>query len=385
MRNALTMKNQAIRDIPAESRVLVVDDDAMNRRLLGSLLISHGYRISEAVDGEDALRQIAVAPPDIILMDVMMPKLDGIEVCRRLQSDEKTAPIPVLLVTALHDRPDRLRGIESGATDYITKPIDTADVLLRVRNALRTKHLYDQKNTLLRLRENLSDMIVHDLRNPLLAITLCAQRLETQTTVSEVPRLAGAITEQVLLLERFICDLLNISRMEQGHLSLQRSREDLAGLGRAAFRNHQRLADSKDIRLEIVAPECDCVAEVDKDLFSRLLDNLISNAVKFAPKGTLVSLRIRQPDDGAMMWHVLVEDEGPGIPLDYRESIFDKYEVVKMKNSNVPQTGLGLALCRMVAEVHGGRIYVTPRSPHGSIFTVELPCVVMPSHERSAT
>ena len=379
------MKNQTMRDIPAESRVLVVDDDAMNRRLLGSLLISHGYQISEAVDGEDALRQISVAPPDLILLDVMMPKLDGIEVCRRLQSDENTAPIPVLLVTALHDRPDRLRGIASGATDYITKPIDTADVLLRVRNALRTKHLYDQKNTLLRLRENLSDMIVHDLRNPLLAITLCAQRLETQTAVPEVPRLAGAITEQVLLLERFISDLLNISKMEQGHLSLQRSREDLVGLGRAAFRNHQRLADSKDIRLEIVAPECDCSAEVDKDLFSRLLDNLISNAVKFAPKGTLVSLRIRHPDDGAMMWHVLVEDEGPGIPLDYRESIFDKYGVVKMKNSNVPQTGLGLALCRMVAEVHGGRIYVTPRLPHGSIFTVELPCVVMPSLERSAT
>ncbi|MEI7902961.1 MAG: response regulator, partial [bacterium] len=142
--------------------MLVVDDDEMSRRLLRDLLAAHGYRLSEAVDGEDAMRQIEANLPDLILLDVMLPKLDGIEICRGLKSNERTAPIPVLLVTALHDRSDRLRGIASGATDFITKPVDTAEVLLRVRNALRTKRLYDQSNALLRLKDSLSDMIVHD-------------------------------------------------------------------------------------------------------------------------------------------------------------------------------------------------------------------------------
>ena len=191
--------------------MLVVDDDERSRRLLRDLLAVHGYQVVEAVDGEDALRQVAAAPPDAILLDVMMPKLDGIETCRRLQADERTAPIPVLLITALCDQADRLRGIASGATDFITKPVDTAEILLRVRNALRTKQLYDQRNLLLQLRNNLSDMIVHDIRNPLLAITLCARRLDTPDMPPAVARLAGTILEQAHFVERFATDLLTIT------------------------------------------------------------------------------------------------------------------------------------------------------------------------------
>ncbi len=365
-----------ISDNPAESRVLVVEDDEKSRRLLRDLLAIHGYRVSEAVDGEDALRQVAEEPPDVILSDVMMPKLDGLDFCRRLKSEEKTAPIPVLLVTALHDRPDRLRGIASGAMDFITKPIDTAEVLLRVRNALRTKKLYDQRNTLLKMREDLSDMIVHDIRNPLLAITLCARQIGMPAAAPQaVARLAESILEQVQVIERFSSDLLAVSRMEQSHLTLQRTSENMVELGRAALRNHQVLADSKNIRFEVVEPpDSDCIAEVDKGLFAHLLDNLVSNAVKFAPNDTSVILRVQQANDCGATCRIQVEDEGPGIPLGYREAIFDKFEIVKVKNAAVPQTGIGLALCRMVAEAHGGKIFVETRQPHGSIFTVELPC-----------
>lgn len=369
------MNKLLIRDNPAESRVLVVDDDALSRRLMRDLLSVHGYQLSEATDGEDALRQVEAAPPDVILMDVMMPKLDGIATCRRLQADERTTPIPVLLVTALHDRADRLRGIASGATDFITKPIDTAEVLLRVRNVLRTKHLYDQRTKLLRLREDLSDMLVHDLRNPLLAISLCARRIVTQDTPPTVSRLAGSILDQVQLLERFITDLLTVSKMEHGHLSLQRTREDLVALGRSTLRNNQELADSKNIRFEVLAPDTGCHAELDKSLLTRLLDNLIVNAIKFAPNDSAVTLRITPSDEAGTLCRIQVEDEGPGIPLGYREAIFDKFEVMNLKDPAVPQIGLGLALCRMVAEAHGGRIFVETRKPQGSTFTVELPCV----------
>ena len=370
------MSNLAIRDNPADSRVLVVEDDEKSRRLLVDLLSVHGYPVTSAVDGEDALRQIEAEPPDVILLDVMMPKMDGFDTCRRLTSDERTAPIPVLLVTALRDRPDRLRGIASGATEFITKPFDTAEVLLRVRNALRTKRLYDERNTLLRLRQTLSDMIVHDIRNPLLAITLCASRIRTQDAPSAVSRLADTIMDQAELLERFVSDLLTVSKMEQGHLTLQHTPENLVELGRAAFRNNRELADTKRIRLEVVAPDGACVAGVDKNLFARLLDNLIVNAIKFAPGDTQVTLRITRVNENGVLFRIQVEDEGPGIPLGYREAIFNRFEVVKMKDADVPQTGLGLTLCRMVAEAHGGRIFVETHEPHGSVFTVELPCAV---------
>ena len=367
------MKQPFTRDNAADSHVLVVEDEEKNRRLMRDLLEAHGYRVTEAVDGEDALRLIADAPPDLILLDVMMPKLDGIAVCRKLQADERTQPIPVLLVTALHDRADRIRGIAAGATDYITKPVDTAEVLLRVRNALRTKHLYDERCALLRMREELSDMIVHDIRNPLLAITLCASALRDRQSPAEAARLAAMILDQTQHLEGFISDLLTVAKMEQGHLTLQRARTDLAELGRAAFRNHRMMADAKSIRLELAAPDSPCLADVDPGLFERLLNNLIANAVKFSPAHTCVTLTLEPADGPGTPCRIRVEDEGPGIPLGYREAVFEKFGVVEMRGADVPQTGMGLALCRMVAEAHGGRIFVEARQPQGSVFTVELP------------
>ena len=368
------MNHLPLRDNAADSHVLVVEDEERSRRLMRDLLEAHGYRVSEAADGEEALRRIEAQPPDLILLDIMMPKMDGIEVCRRLQADERNWPIPVLLVTALNERAVRLRGIAAGATDFITKPVDTAEVLLRVRNALRTKQLYDQRNTLLRLREELSDMIVHDIRNPLLAISLCTRSLADEKTPSEVARFAGIILEQTQAIEHFVNDLLTVSKMEHGCFSLQRRREDLVELGRASLRNHQVIADARKIRLVIVAPDGPCLAEVDKSLLARLLDNLLSNAVKFAPADTCITLRIMSSqDDTGTPCRICVEDEGPGIPLGYREKIFDKFGVVEMKTLGIPQTGLGLTLCRLVAEVHGGHISVEARQPRGSVFTVELP------------
>jgi len=367
------MKTPSLYDRPADSHVLVVEDEEKSRRLMRDLLGAHGYRVSEAVDGEEALRLIADTPPDVILLDVMMPKLDGFAVCRTLQADQRTAPIPVLLVTALHDRADRLRGVAAGAADFITKPIDTAEVLLRVRNALRMKRLYDQRNELLRLRENLSDMIVHDIRNPLLAISLCAQRLAAKGKPTAVARLAQTILGQTQLLETFVSDLLTVSKMEQGEFKLQLTGEDLAELGRAALLNHRMIAEDKNIRLELKAPDVPCLANVDRNLFLRLLDNLLANAIKFAPADTCVSLTIRRADGSGTPCRITVEDEGPGIPLGYHEAIFEKFGVVEMKGRDLPQTGLGLAFCRMAAEAHNGRIYVTARHPLGSTFTVELP------------
>lgn len=129
---------------PRQGRVLVVDDEPLNRTLLRELLGQEGYEVQEAANGEEALKQVAEDPPDVVLLDVMMPVLDGFEVCRRIKETTASTHIPVLLVTALHERRDRLTGIRAGASDFLTKPIDLREVALRVRNAIFTKHLFDE-------------------------------------------------------------------------------------------------------------------------------------------------------------------------------------------------------------------------------------------------
>ncbi len=139
-------KIKPVTDQPASGwgLVLVVDDEPQNRTLLRDPLEAFGYRVEEAESGKQALEKIAVHPPDVVLLDLMMPNMDGFEVCRQLKVDLKTAHIPILMVTALSERGDRLLGIRAGANDFLTKPIDIQDVILRVGNAVRTKHLYDQ-------------------------------------------------------------------------------------------------------------------------------------------------------------------------------------------------------------------------------------------------
>src|ERR1019366_5754236 len=139
-----TTKSTAAATASGRGFVLVVDDDEQNRSLLRDPLEARGYEIAEAENGLQALQKIAARPPDVILLDLVMPKMDGFEVCRRLKKDPKTAHIPILMVTALSAREDRLMGIQAGANDFLNKPIDIQDVILRVGNAVYAKHLHDQ-------------------------------------------------------------------------------------------------------------------------------------------------------------------------------------------------------------------------------------------------
>ena len=355
------------------ARVLVVDDIPANLRLLEAKLRAEYFEVALAASGPEALALSAAWAPDIVLLDVMMPGMDGYEVCRRLKSQEATAHIPVVMVTALTDQAERVRGLEAGADDFISKPVDTDELLLRVRNAVRTKQLDDERLALLRRRETLANMIVHDIRNPLLAITLCAQGLLKKSRAPAVRHLADLIVDQTRQLDDFVGDLLNVARLERDDLPLRRTREDLVELGRIVLGNHRVVAEKKQIRLELEASPGACPAEVDRQLILRLLDNLIANAVKFSPEHARVTLTFTPAGADGTPRRIRVEDEGPGVPQDYRETIFEAYGVVQQPNAALPQTGLGLAFCRMAAEAHGGRISVQARQPRGSVFTVDLP------------
>src|SRR5712671_240096 len=220
---------------PGGGTVLVVDDEPKNVMLLQDLLESRGYTVLSASDGDKGLDLARERIPDVVLLDVMMPRLNGFDVCRKLKAEQKTAMIPVLLVTSLDARQDRLAGIGAGANDFITKPIDSGDFLLRVRNAVATKRLHDRvSHQLQRLqeleaaRDTLTHMVVHDLRSPLTGLRGYLELLRAvangNAEVAEYASEADAIAKR---LTEMISQVLDMSRLESGQMPLSLKEADL--------------------------------------------------------------------------------------------------------------------------------------------------------------
>ncbi|MCE9615963.1 MAG: response regulator [Lentisphaerae bacterium] len=363
-----------------KSCVLVVDDEERNRRLLADILGARGYRVLQAKDGEEALACILQDAPDLVLLDVMMPKLDGYEVCRRVKSNSKSASTPVLLVTALGGRSDRLRGIEAGADEFITKPMDTEEVILRVRNAVHMKRLHDQTREDLRqirvlehMRDNLVHMVVHDLRSPLTAIQGYMELLRD----AEGPRLSEAGRNYLReanvatgTLIAMISSILDVSKIESGAMKLTLAACDMEHLLRDVERKALPLKGCTSLLMEPCEQSFQVM--IDAVLISRVLENLVGNALKFVPEtGGEVVLRLVPRGAGVC---VQVRDNGPGIPAEDQGRIFDKFAQVDQQPQRYRySSGLGLTFCKMAIEAHGGCIGVESTLGEGSTFWFTLP------------
>lgn len=361
--------------------VLVVDDEEHNRVLLRDLLEVHGHHVTEAVDGEQAMREAISTAPDVILLDVMMPKLDGFEVCRRLKANPSTAPIPILMVTVLTERQDRLTGIEAGANDFLTKPIDVQDVVLRVGNALYTKRLYNQLadnyrrlRELEALRDDLTHMVVHDMRSPLTSVMAGLQTVEMSGELNSRQRkyyqaaMAGGQT-----LMGMIEDLLDISSSEEGSFRLECRPLSATDLFERALTQIEPLAERKSLSLtrDFAAPSP--LLSGDEEKLRRTLINLLGHAVRLTPRGGTITASVRPGVDPAITVFA-VGDSGEGIPGDALERIFDKFGQVDMGPAGQKlSTGLGLTLCKLVVEAHGGRIWAESEAGQGSAFCFTLP------------
>lgn len=341
------------------------------------LLLREGYELCFAADGYEALAHLDEETPDVILLDVMMPGMDGFELCERLRRNPKWQSVPIILVTALDSKQDLARGLEAGADDFLHKPYNGLELRARVRSMLRIKQRHDELEAALQLRHDLSNMIVHDIRSPLSSIMIYCDLLEKElggpsenleTIRGEAGRLSG-----------FLTDMLMMAKMEHGRLRLAPAAVDMNGMMARVAENFQPMARLKDIDLALVLPGENRELAVDENLWRRVLDNLLSNAIKFSPTGGRVSVRLAYPaptaadlSPTAVQMTIQVVDEGPGIPEEHRETIFDKFKIVASKRRDVSQVGLGLAFCKMVVEAHDGRIFVEANEPQGSIFTIEL-------------
>jgi signal transduction histidine kinase len=360
-------------------RVLIVDDQEANRLLLRDLLESQGHEVAEAVDGLDALQRVADAAPDVVLLDVGMPGIDGFEVCRRLKAAPATASIPVLLVTALSQRDQRLLGIGAGANDYITKPIDKSDLGLRVRNAIRMRQLYMEIEGQYRrleklelLRDSLVHMIVHDLRSPLAAIRAYLDLMKMDGEGKLGPELTESIDEArkvAVDMTEMVSDLLDVSRLEAGRMPLELSQIDLGALATEVAAAIGGATNRVAVRVEASADHAR--VNGDASVIRRVINNLVGNAVKLSPASSQVVLLVQGNGTEA---RVSVSDRGPGIPPEYHEKIFEKFgQVEAARQGTKHSSGLGLTFCKFAVEAHGGRIGLESAVGRGSTFWFVLP------------
>lgn len=352
-----------------QKSILIVDDEPNNFDVIEILLFKEGYHLSYASSGYEALVQLEKNQPDVILLDVMMAELDGIEVCRQIKAHPDWQHIPIIMVTALNSKEDLARCLEAGADDFISKPVNGLEIRARIRSMLRIKQQHDDLQALLQLQEDMANMIVHDLRNPLASITLTCSLMRLVQSPEKILEKVENIAIAGQQLNAMIDSLLTMAKLQSGKLVLHRTEVDIRALGASAVSDFESIAAQKNIQLISDLPEPGGWAALDTAVFRRILDNLISNAIKFSPSNSHISLKLEYPPDKQV--RVQIADSGPGIREELKQRIFDKYEVGNLVQG-VSQTGLGLAFCKMAVEAHNGQIMIEDNYPVGSVFIVEI-------------
>lgn len=359
-------------------RILIVDDDPGVREAVSTLLALEGYDLDVASNGQEALAQADAAPPDVVLLDVLMPGMDGFEVCRRLRGDPARAGVLIVLITMLSSKEDLVRGLDAGADDFLSKPVNGMELRARVRSMLRIKRQHDDLQAkhaelylVQRQKQELMAMIVHDLKSPLFSMIIMTESSAQDPAVSAEARAAlKNVADLGRTIDRMILDLLDVSRSDDGALVARKKPVILKELARAVCAALKVRADAKQISL--AAEVTEVVADADPGLLRRILENLVDNAIKYAPPDSEIRVSAAATAEGAL---IKVCDQGPGVPPDDRERIFERFVRLERdaeRHSRI-STGLGLAFCRVAAEAHGGRIWVQDNAPIGTCFCVALP------------
>lgn len=374
-----------------EETILIVDDEERNLRLMKAVLMPLGCRIICADNGQEALRKAAAARPDLILLDVMMPDMDGLEVCRRIKEDADLAPILVVMVTALSQKTDRINAMNVGADDFLSKLVDHTELLIRVKSMLRIKSYQDrlvvshqeiseQNEKLKKLekaKEDLMHMIVHDLSNPLTNITWGLDLL-----MMGQDRLPG---EQVKLLEELVsssrdlndmvANILDVYELENERLEPSKEPSNPLSLIREVIPLFKRKAEEKELSFTFCHPEVVPTLLLDPMLIKRVVANLLNNAIRHTPRGGDVALEIHgEPWEDEICFSVA--DHGKGLAPEFHERVFEKFEqlAIQKKSGRHGGYGMGLSFCKIAVEAHKGRIWVQSEGAEkGCTFFFTLP------------
>jgi two-component system, sensor histidine kinase and response regulator len=356
--------------------LLVVDDEDRNRALMRAFL-GGDYDVLEAEDGPRALAALARGGIDLVILDVMMPGTSGFDVCREIKRAAGDELLPVLLVTALSDHTDRQQGLLAGADDFLSKPVDRQELLLRVKHFLRLRrqHLlllqqYEALQELVALKDDLVTLMVHDLRNPLTGVLGTLQLLEQDISDPIIQADAENARNAGEKMRETLDDLLQVRLLEEGRVALRREQVWLQEVVRSASESLEGMARMRNLHINH-AIDGRLSLHADASLVRRAVENLLSNAIKFSPAGQTIEVGASSQN---RLVAIEVADRGTGVAPERRPQLFEKFGGVRVQRpSDRRGYGLGLYLVKLVADAHGGSVAVRDREGGGTLLCLSLP------------
>jgi two-component system sensor histidine kinase/response regulator len=358
-----------------EAVLLVVDDNEKNRKHVGSILSSEHYEVLFAKSGRAALEQIAERVPDLVLLDLVMPGMDGLEVCKRLKANPQTMEVPIIFLTAALDTEVAVSALDQGAVDFINKPFHAAELLARVRTHVELKRTRDELHKIINEKNELMSAVAHDMKNPISAARFSALMLREPLSPSVHQELVNGMVEACDGMLDFIQERLERNARESHGGILKIEPVNVADVLAAIVQKNLPIAHAKEIDLQLVAGDRDPPAAVVADYqgLCQVLDNLVSNALKFSPPGSCV--RVEAEESAADPTHVLVgvSDEGPGVSDEDQTHMFEPYRRLSAKpTAGESSTGLGLSIARRMMERMGGSIGYDARPGGGARFWIRI-------------
>lgn len=360
--------------------VLIVDDLPQNIEVLGNILSNRGVKIAVAMNGQQAINLAIKRKPDLILLDVAMPEMDGFEVCKKLKENSETKEIPIIFLTAKTETDDIVKGFELGAVDYITKPFKTSELLARVKTHLELKRSRDlitkqisQLEKLIEDRDKFISVISHDLRGPFtgfLGLTkILSENIESfsQEEIKEVSlELYNSLLRQYQLLE----NLLDWSKIQIGKVKINKQKIDITEIINNKIELFQISAKRKNLQL-INKIQANVYAYADLMMISTVIHNLISNAIKFTKEGGKVTISSSQKDN---FLEIAVSDTGIGIKKENIDKLFQESIGFSTPGTDYEKgSGLGLLIAKEMIELNGGKIRVESTENVGTTFYITIP------------
>lgn len=360
-------------DKKGKQKILIVDDVKDNVDILDQYFSNKGFETILANGGQEALEKIQSLHPDIVLLDIMMPDLDGYHVCEKLRK-EMTAfkNMPVILVTAKDDVESKVKGLGLGADDYVTKPFDIQELSARVQTALRLKKAQDELKELNELKNQFLGMASHDIKGPIGRIEKTVEALlknKKSLTDDQLQNLSK-IKDEAEGVFNLITDLLDVVKIESDKMGIKKQEVKIDALIDEVFKMNEMTAQAKGITIDVDATKSLKVLG-DPDRLIEVFENLIINAIKFTHKGKKISIRAKTVSGGA---EIEISDEGVGIPNSELPKVFQRFaRLTPQSTQGEKGTGLGLSICKQIVDLHHGTIAVKSEVGKGTTFTIFLP------------
>ena len=364
----------------SEYKILIVDDVVSNVLLLKILLTNEKFQVCTANNGTTCIEMARTEHPDLILLDVMMPDISGFDTAVILKKDEATKDIPIIFLTALNTPSDLVHGFQVGASDFLTKPFNKEELVMRVMQQISlvaAKRLIEKKNAelsaTLNNRDKMYSVIAHDLRSPMASIRMVLNLLVQSVTVESVGAETYALLDQANRESEEVHDLLDNllkwTKSQTGRLNVVMQDLDLNDIIPGVVDIFEMIAQTKHIKLNLQQPGEALVVQADNDMLKTVVRNFMSNAIKFSPDGSSIDIAMMKEGDFAK---VSVTDHGVGIAADRLATIFHKGDTT-YGTGGEEGSGLGLLLCQDFATKIGGECMVESVEGQGSTFSVLIP------------